>query len=89
MPYIRKDQREDLDPLLEPLIHLLCSKKNNSGELVYVFYRILKEKYVDPPNADFDWQSTALKVLNATEHEYYRRMMAPYENKAIRRNGDI
>ena len=47
MPYIRKDQRRELDVLLNPLIERLKGEKTEEidGELNYIVSRVLKDKY--------------------------------------------
>ena len=58
----------------------------NSGHVVYVIYKILKRLYGD---GRFETRSDALKILESAKLEYYRRVMAPYEDSKIEENGDV
>lgn len=90
MPYIKKKGRKEINPKLDPLIRKLDTRtakgQLNSGYVVYVIYKILKDIY-GPGN--FEIKSNALKILDSAGKEYYRRVMAPYEDRKIKENGDI
>ena len=87
MPYIRKDQRPELDVLLNPLIERLKSEKTEEidGELNYIVSRVLKEVYT-PKYFNYN---RAMGVLESVKQEFYRRHVAPYEEGKIKENGDI
>lgn len=90
MPYIKKKNRKRIDPFLDPLIRridtLTAKGQANTGFTVYVFYKLLKEIY-GPGN--FEIKSNALKALDAAGKEYYRKIMAPYEDRKEKENGPI
>lgn len=90
LPYIDKGCRKLIDPDLDPLIITLKQRtktgKERTGEVVYCVYKILVELY---GLGNFEVRSNALKVLDSAGKEYYRRIMSPYENEAIKRNGDV
>lgn len=90
MPYIKKRNRSTLDKFLDGLIVLLVNTtsngKKNNGEVVYVIYKLLKQVYGE---GNFEVRSNALKALESAKLEYYRRIMAPYEDKKKKENGDI
>jgi hypothetical protein len=90
VPYISQDDRKTLEPSLKELIETLNlvtgGYGSNNGIVVYVIYRIVKAFYGE---GNFEIRSNALKVLEAAKLEYYRRVMAPYEDTKIKENGDI
>jgi len=92
MPYITTDNKIAIQVqggfsrLLSCLVNNTKKGKKNNGWVVYVIYRILKEVYGE---GNFEVKSNALKVLESAKLEYYRRIMAPYEDKKIKENGDV
>lgn len=91
MPYITKDKREVLDPVIDDLITALRGlqsddpQDNTEGNLNYVLARILDRMYV----ADYKEINNALGMLLATALEYYRRVAAPYEDQKRFDNDDV
>ena len=91
MPYITKDKREVLDPVIDDLITALRGlqsddpQDNTEGNLNYVLARILDKMYV----ADYKEINNALGMLFATALEYYRRVAAPYEDQKRFENDDV
>jgi len=87
MPYIKKEQRSALDKLIDPLLSYLKSlpEEEQDGSLNYSITRILKGLY---PQKYFHL-NRALGVLTAIKDEFYRRVVAPYEDKKIKDNGDV
>lgn len=88
MPYINSDDRKRLDPNLD---YLGIECPQTAGELNYLFTKIS----LDYLNA---WQDTQSKyqnyndvigALEACKLEFYRRAVAPYEDKKIEENGDV
>jgi len=87
MPYISRAERDELDPLLEPLIKALrrAPVERLDGRLNYVIYKMLVNLYSE---RYFDY-NRAMGVLTCVAHEFYRRRVAPYEDEKIRESGDI
>lgn len=87
MPYIKKEQRPQIDELLAPLVNHLKSlpQEEQDGALNYVITKILKQLY---PLKYFHL-NRALGVLSAVKQEFYRRVVAPYEDSKIKENGDV
>jgi len=87
MPYIKQEQRPELDEALKPLIAALKASEMDQvdGKLNYSITRILKAVY---PRSYFS-MNRALGVLTAIQLEYYRRDVAPYEEIKVRENGDL
>jgi len=89
MPYITKTLRRIIDKPLAPLVGTLLAWRNNehdSGLVVYTIFRLLVALYAKGP---FTIKAEALKVLEAVKLEYYRRVLAPYEDEKIKEEGDI
>ena len=81
MPYIKKEDRLRLDKWIDE------SGALTEGELNYVFTRLLLNS--NPQERHYkDWNAL-IGVLEACKLEFYRRRVAPYEDDAIKRNGDI
>lgn len=76
MPYIEKDKRADARP-----------HSNDVGHLTYVFYKTALDALPTEPR--FQDMHAVLGAMEAAKHEFYRRIMAPYEDEAIVRNGDV
>lgn len=87
MPYINKDDRPAIDELLQPLTAHLESLpiEEQDGALNYAVTKILKKLY--PPKY-FNY-NRAMGVLSSIQAEWYRRDVAPYEDKKIIQNGDV
>jgi hypothetical protein len=87
MPYISRDKRAKYEKVLGELIGILKALpvEEVDGELNYVVTRILKEVY---PLRYFHL-NRAMGVLECIKQEFYRRVVAPYEDVKIRENGDV
>jgi hypothetical protein len=87
MPYISRDKRTKYEKVLGELIGILKALpvEEVDGELNYVVTRILKEVY---PLRYFHL-NRAMGVLECIKQEFYRRVVAPYEDVKIRENGDV
>jgi len=87
MPYIKKEQRPEVDKLVNPLIKYLKSLpvEKQDGALNYAVTRIIKNLY---PQKYFHL-NRALGVLSAISYELYRRVVAPYEDTKIKEQGDV
>ena len=59
------------------------------GELNYVIYSIIK-RYLDKHGMRYARAQDMIGgVLTCCQHELYRRLLGPYEDKAIDKNGDV
>lgn len=88
MPYIKKEIKQLLAEPLEPLANYFSSASNKDpGHLNYVLTMITRFWLPeDPRYADFN---AAIGVLECAKQELYRRMVAPYEDKKVKENGDV
>lgn len=86
MPYIKKEKREEFEGPVKEIIELLKKDKENlAGNMNYLVYRIVKGV---APERYRDWNEI-IGFLECCKLELYRRLIGPYEDKAIERNGDI
>ena len=83
MPYIKEDQREAWDQIVEGMN--LDPGYVSVGDLNYLITKILlsygPEKY-----ADFN---ALVGMLECCKLEFYRRAVAVYEDEKIKENGDV
>ena len=91
MPYITQKQRQQLDPEINKLLVRL---KTITGEAIqhidgpanYAITRIVDDLFGHPP---YDRLVRGVGLLDAASKEFYRRRVAPYEDKKIAENGDV
>ena len=91
MPYIKKEERQRLDPHIETLFHELAkSGEDIEGNLNYTLTTLLGSIPVAFGDA---WRykhiNRVIGTLECVKQEFYRRLAGPYEDKAIEKNGDI
>ena len=82
MPAIKLAKRCTLDPLIDAV----CLQVSTPGEVVYVITRLLLSQYAE---ASFVIRSRALADLEATKLEWYRMMLAGYEDSKYLANGPV
>lgn len=96
MPYINKEEREELDSYIKELVNAIKYTKanlnnpndfkNHLGRINYVFSRILSGVMGD---INYSNIAMATGVIENIKQEFYRRIASPYEDKKINENGDI
>ena len=79
MPYIKPDRRE-------PLIQ--SREAESPGELNFLLSRELVT-YLDRKGLSYHTINDVIGALEGAKQEFYRRVVAPYEDLKIRENGDI
>jgi hypothetical protein len=82
MPYIKKDDRAQLDINLSPHLNL------TAGELNYSITRLIN-RYIKYHGKSYDTLNAVIGVLSCAQHELYRRVVVPYEKKKEKQNGDV
>ncbi len=93
MPYIPKEQREEYDRYVDHLANLLNLRTNDvlAGELNYIIYRLaifLCDEKVGG-ECRYARMATVLSAMSEAQAEFRRRVLGPYEDKAIEKNGDV
>ncbi|PCI45906.1 MAG: hypothetical protein COB41_00520 [Proteobacteria bacterium] len=89
MPYIKKDRRNDIvrcDSYYRELIPL--ENINNSGELQYAMAMLFKF-YMKKKGLNYQACNDIMGALAGAQMEFYRRVVAPYEDLKIKENGDV
>ncbi len=82
MPYIPKEDRPAMDEIIELMIKK-CVKSN--GDLNYILFAFCKRS-IKPSYGNYKNFCGELRQC-ATEIE--RKLLAPYEDKKIKENGDV
>lgn len=82
MPYIKPDARPSFDAIIEQL------SPQTAGDLNYIISRISID-YVERKGKNYSILNEVMGVFSSVAHEFYRRVVAPYEDKKISENGDI
>lgn len=84
MPYIKQEDRERFDELVTEL----SDKIHNEGDLNYVITSLL-HRQVDAMGECYKTYNALQGVMDCAGKEFYRRKVAPYEDKKIEENGDV
>ena len=84
MPYIKNGSRKVFDKYVEALQDIIESK----GELNYVITRLVVGILIKE-GINYNNLSDMCSVLNDVVSEVTRRLMIPYENIKIEKNGDL
>ena len=95
MPYIYQKDRDNIDPVIDKLIPLI----HNFGDISYIITRLVL-KYIFPLSVDklkvipksqtsYNTLIHAYGVLQGTAQEFYRKMLAPYEDLKAKENGEV
>jgi hypothetical protein len=58
------------------------------GELTFVVYRAALRYLVGSPNS-YQTRAEIIAALECAKQEFYRRHVAPYEDRKIEENGDV
>ncbi len=84
MPYIKKEDRERIDKLVEQLANTI----KNVG---HVNYAITKSLHIIIQRDEFGYAllNSMIGVLECAKLELYRMVVAPYENKKRMENGPV
>jgi len=80
MPYIKKEDRKIWEDMALAL-------PKTAGELNYVLTKIALVYLPDVPR--YNDYNEVIGVLECMKQEFYRRAVAPYEDKKIKENGDV
>ena len=82
MPYIKREQREELsDPHANQF-------PRNAGELNFAF-SAFADKYIEGRGLNYQNINDVIGALEGAKMEFYRRVVAPYEDKKAIENGEV
>ena len=87
MPYITQDRRIYLDPEIDILQDKLEMQDNEAGDLNYTLSRLVAHQFRKKPK--YVKICLVIGTLMCVALEFYRRAGGPYEDRAIKKNGDI
>ena len=88
MPYIKRCSRMDLDPFIQNLTALINAEaeEDRDGMLNYIVTMLLRKVYTPPKYYRYQ---KAIGLCESVKLEFYRRMVAEYEDEKIKENGDL
>jgi len=84
MPYIVSSRRLSLDARINALVDHIGA----DGELNYVLTKII-DKWSLKTTRDYSRLNSVMGVLSCVAQEFYRRVIAKYEEKKCDVNGDV
>tara|TARA_R110002020_G_scaffold81627_2_gene202590 strand:- start:292 stop:540 length:249 start_codon:yes stop_codon:yes gene_type:complete len=82
MPYIKQERRKEIDPT----ILNFCPK--DAGDLNYVV-TVMIDNFINWRGENYKSFNEMIGALECCKQEYYRRIIAPYEDEKIKENGDV
>jgi len=85
MPYTEQIDREIYEVMLE---EAKSQGIANAGDLNYLITKLCHQ-YLDECGECYKTHNEIMGVLESAKQEYYRRKVAPYEDKKIKENGDV
>lgn len=90
-PYILPSQRDKLDWAIDEVITLLREKSDDEieGSLNYTLSRIGAGAMKPHTGWRYRYLNRLYGTYQSVATEFYRRVIAPYEDRAILENGDI
>lgn len=83
MPYITKQRRDELGDN-----RIAYETAETSGELNYQITQVILQ-YLDDKGKSYSTINDILGALEGAKLEFYRRVVAPYENLKNMENGDV
>jgi len=87
MPYIKEKERVKFEKVIKDLVKLLEKDKENlAGNLNYVVTSIIKRL---SKNLRYKKANEIIGALECIKLEYYRRVLAPYEEQKRKLEGDV
>jgi len=88
MPYITQEDRDRIQESVDCCPSQFGIVARSAGELNYVLTSIIVE-YLEENGLSYATCNEIMGVLDCARQEFYRRVVTPYEDKAIKRNGDV
>ena len=83
MPYITTLRRESLNPAINALAKEL--ERGTWGDMNYAITRLLRRR-LEP---GYEGAQAVMGCLESVKHEFYRRVVVPYEEIKKAQNGDV
>lgn len=90
MPYIVPEKRKKYDSFILALVACLEQGEHSNGDLNYVISKLVHEWLISHPDGlRYDSSSNAYKAMVCAAAEFYRVVVAPYEDAAAKKNGPV
>lgn len=88
MPYIEQKDRKRYDTIILNLAVALSEipEEDRDGHINYCITKLFKALYAPPKYKRYN---RAIGVLECIKLEFYRRIIALYEDKKIKENNDV
>lgn len=80
MPYIKQEDRDNL--------YYEATVPSNAGELNYLITTIIDEYFLEN-GGRYAQVNDIIGALEGAKLEFYRRIVAPYEDEKLDENGDV
>jgi len=90
MPYIKQADRDQYDNAINELVELLeaLDRDTSKGHHNYIMYT-LALRLAKALGIRYHTLQDIIGTFDCCKLEFYRKVVAPYEDKAIERNGDV
>ena len=90
MPYIKQEDRSQYDVLVDALVGKLMANNSQAikGHHNYVMFA-LAYKLAQQLGIRYATLQDIVGTFECCKGEFYRRIVGPYEDKAMERNGDV
>lgn len=88
MPYIAKVDRQKFGTVIDQLSLAIKNRGISNGELNWLF-TMIGQMYLARHGTSYNTLSDVVKAFECAKLEFYRRAVAPYEDKKAEQNGDI
>lgn len=86
MPYIKQEEREELDLRTQHLANAI----ETPGQLNYTITKIIKHTYgLGVAKMRYQDFNEIMGVLECVKQELYRRQIVPFEIQKMEENGDV
>lgn len=93
MPYVNREVREEFADTLDPILRFIEDRGIEQGELNYLVTRLMIASLADVVEGTARFSYNRLSAIHACVHdaadEFKRRLIDPYENAVISKNGDL
>ena len=88
MPYIPQVERKAWQSALAKVASIIVDRGMSNGDLNYLMTK-LALYYIIRHGKSYNTLSDVIKAFECAKLEFYRRHVAPYEDRKITQNGDI
>ncbi len=90
MPYITQDRRKNYDSFLLALAQAMKQGGHDNGDLNYCISKMVHEwLLLHPQGLRYDAASDAMKAMDCAAREFYRVVVAPYEDIKSKANRPV